>query len=75
MFVGAGSGSTASGIKVTTLTVLLATVWAQLKGKSDVVLFRRRLVTETILKAFTLAVISIWLVIGATFILSMTESG
>lgn len=75
MFVGAGSGSTASGIKVTTLAVLLAAVWSQLRGKADVVLFKRRLVTDTILKAFTLTVISVWLVIGVTFILSMTESG
>lgn len=75
MFIGAGSGSTASGIKVTTLTVLLAAVWSQLRGKTDVVLFRRRIVTETILKAFTLTVLSIILVIGVTMILSMTQSG
>ena len=51
MFIGAAPGSTAGGIKITTFAVLVATVWSQIKGKEDVVLFRRRIVIETILKA------------------------
>ena len=43
MFIGAGPGSTAGGIKITTFVVLLATVWSQIKGKEDVVLFKRAL--------------------------------
>jgi len=75
MVIGAGSGSTSSGIKVTTFAVLLATVWSQLRGKTDVVLFKRRIAIEVILKAFTLTVIYIMLVIGVTLILSITQSG
>lgn len=75
MFIGAGSGSTASGIKVTTFTVLLATIWSQLRGKADVELFKRRIVVETILKAFTVTMCGLAVVVLTTFILSLTEHG
>ncbi|MEG0259266.1 MAG: TrkH family potassium uptake protein [Lysinibacillus sp.] len=75
MFIGAGSGSTASGIKVTTLAVLLATLWAHLRGKEHVVLFKRDIGMGTIIKAFTLSMCGFLLVMIATFILSMTEKG
>ncbi|USK71161.1 TrkH family potassium uptake protein [Peribacillus asahii] len=73
MFIGAGSGSTAGGIKITTFAVLAATVWSQIKGKEDVVLFKRRIVMETILKALTVAFCGLSVVVAMTMILSITE--
>jgi trk system potassium uptake protein TrkH len=75
MFIGAGPGSTAGGIKITTFAVLLATVWSQIKGSRDVVLFKRRVVIETILKALTVAFCGLFLVIIITMLLSITEKG
>lgn len=75
MFIGAGPGSTAGGIKITTFTVLIATVWAQIKGKEDVVLFSRRVVFETILKALTVAMSGLIIVVTITMLLSITEQG
>lgn len=75
MYIGAGSGSTAGGIKITTFWVLIATVWAQLRGKEDVVLFKRRLETKSILKALTVATSGLVIVIVVTFILTITEKG
>lgn len=75
MFIGAGSGSTAGGIKITTLAVLVATIWSQIKGKEDVVLFRRSIVIDTILKALTVTVIGLLLVFIMTMLLSITEKG
>ena len=75
MFIGAGSGSTAGGIKITTFAVLVATVWSQIKGKEDVVLFRRRIVIETILKALTVALCGLSIVVVMTMLLSITEKG
>ncbi len=75
MFIGGGSGSTAGGIKITTFTVLMTTVLSQLKGKEDVVLFKRRIVVETILKALTVAVSGMMIVVIITFLLSITEHG
>ncbi|KKI92431.1 ATP synthase subunit J [Bacillus sp. SA1-12] len=75
MFIGAGSGSTAGGIKITTFAVLMATFWSQIKGKEDVVLFKRRIVIETILKAFTVAISGLIIVILVTLLLSITDKG
>ncbi|MEK5432343.1 TrkH family potassium uptake protein [Lysinibacillus sp. FSL R7-0073] len=73
MFIGAGSGSTAGGIKITTFAVLVATMWSQIRGKEDVVLFKRRIVTETILKALTVTMCGVLIVVVVTIILSITE--
>lgn len=75
MFIGGGSGSTAGGIKVSTFTVLMATVISQLKGKEDVTLFKRRIVIENILKAFTVAMCGMIIVVLVTFLLSITDKG
>ncbi|MFK4391117.1 Trk family potassium uptake protein [Bacillus sp. AFS026049] len=75
MFVGASPGSTGGGIKTTTLATLLGTVWSQIKGKEDVVLFRRRIVIETIFKALTVTVIGLSLILTITMLLTITESG
>jgi trk system potassium uptake protein TrkH len=53
MFIGAGPGSTAGGIKVTTLAVLLLSVLADLQNKAEVTAFRRRLDYSQIKRAFT----------------------
>ncbi|CAH0346077.1 TrkH family potassium uptake protein [Bacillus sp. CECT 9360] len=73
MYVGAGPGSTAGGIKITTFAVLSATLWSQIKGKEDVVLFRRRIVMETIFKALTVAAMGMFLVMFITMLLTITE--
>lgn len=75
MFIGGSSGSTAGGIKVTTLAVLMAAVWSQVKGKEDVVLFKHRIVAETIFKALTLILVGMFMVITLTMLLSITEKG
>jgi len=73
MFIGAGSGSTAGGIKITTFAVLVATMWSQIRGKEDVVLFRRRILNETILKAMTVVMCGMFIVVFVTIILSIIE--
>jgi trk system potassium uptake protein len=75
MFVGASPGSTGGGIKTTTFATLLGTVWSQVKGKEDVVLFRRRILTEIIFKALTVTVSGLFLVMVITMLLTITEVG
>jgi trk system potassium uptake protein len=75
MFIGASPGSTGGGIKTTTFATLLGTVWAQVKGKEEVVLFRRSIVNETIFKALTVTVSGLFLVMVITMLLTITESG
>jgi trk system potassium uptake protein TrkH len=75
MFIGASPGSTGGGIKTTTFATLLGTVWSQIKGKEDVVLFRRRIMIEIIFKALTVTVSGITLVFVITMLLTITEVG
>lgn len=65
MFIGAGPASTSGGIKVTTFAVLAFVLWSQVRGDSDVNVFRRRLPDEIIRQAVTVALLGVGLVIGS----------
>jgi len=69
MFVGGGSGSTAGGIKVTTAALLLMIVWAEVRGRSDVSAFRRRMPPSAQRQALAIVVVSLAVVLAATLFL------
>ena len=69
MFIGAGPASTSGGIKITTFAVLFFALWAEVRGESDVNVFRRRLSPATIRQALTVALLSVAVVIGASLAL------
>jgi Trk-type K+ transport system membrane component len=48
MFVGGGSASTAGGIKVTTLAILFLAAFAEARGDQDIVVYERRLPSDTV---------------------------
>lgn len=73
MMVGGAPGSTAGGIKVTTLGVLILTVISFSKGQQDVVAFKRRLSTEVIIKAVTIVALAITLIVIVTLVLLGTN--
>lgn len=75
MFIGASPGSTGGGIKTTTFSTLLGAVWAQIRGKENVVFYRQRILYETIYKALTVTLSGLFLVIFTTLILTITEHG
>jgi trk system potassium uptake protein TrkH len=54
MFIGASPNSTGGGIKTTTLGVMLAGLWALLKGHEDIAIFRRRIPHKVLHSAFSL---------------------
>jgi Trk-type K+ transport system membrane component len=66
MFIGGGSGSTASGIKVTTFAVLGWVIWAELRGDNEVTSFRRRIPIAAQRQALTVALIGVALVAVGT---------
>ncbi|MBN2080411.1 MAG: Trk family potassium uptake protein [Spirochaetes bacterium] len=74
MFIGAGSGGTAGGIKMTTLVVTLCSVYAILRNKNSVNIFKRRLPFEVIRNSFAIFVLSLSWQILITYILSITEN-
>ncbi|WEK53385.1 MAG: TrkH family potassium uptake protein [Candidatus Cohnella colombiensis] len=73
MFIGTSPGSTGGGIKTTTFAVLIGSFITMLRGKEDVIFFRRRLADERVYKALTITLLSFTLVTLATMILSTTE--
>ncbi|WP_350252962.1 TrkH family potassium uptake protein [Bacillus halotolerans] len=73
MFIGAGSASTASGIKLTTFLVILMSVIAYLRGHKETVIFRRTIKYTIIIKALAVSVISLFIVFIGIFALTITE--
>lgn len=73
MFIGASPGSTGGGIKTTTFAVLVGAVFAMIRGKEDVVLFRLRLAHERVYKAVTVTLFCIGIVMLGTMVLATTE--
>lgn len=63
MFVGAAPGSTAGGIKVTTIAILIATVNAVIKSRDEASLFKHRIPKKLIYKSVTVLVLSVGFII------------
>ena len=76
MFIGASSTSTGGGIKTTTFTVLMLSTLALLRGKKDVVLFKRRIDGNIISKSYAIFVLAqLWLVLAFFMLLVFDTSG
>jgi trk system potassium uptake protein len=69
MFIGGGSASTAGGIKVTTLAVLVLATIAEARGDRDVEAFGRRIPSSSLRLAVTVLLAGATLVIVATMAL------
>lgn len=70
MFIGAAPGSTGGGIKVTTLSVAVVALWATVRGRTDAVVFKRRLPPELVARAFFISLIAfLALVVAAAAVL------
>lgn len=63
MFIGAAPGSTAGGIKVTTIAILAATIVAVLKGKDDVVLLGHRIPKKLVFKSVAVLMLSVMFIL------------
>lgn len=74
MFIGGGSGSTASGVKLTTVIVVLISTYAFLTSKAEPVLFKRSIPKEVIIRSLAIISLGIVVVFTFTFLLSITES-
>ncbi len=69
MFVGGSPGSTAGGVKTTSVIVLLFYAGAMVLNKEDINLFGRRLTDEVVKKANAVVIINATLTIVATVII------
>ncbi|MEO0072781.1 MAG: TrkH family potassium uptake protein [candidate division WOR-3 bacterium] len=75
MFVGASPGGTGGGIKTASLSVIIAQFRALLSGRSDVLLFRRRVPQEQIFRAFLIVGLALsWLLTALIFLYILNKS-
>ena len=75
MLVGGGSTSTAGGIKVTTLCVLIMATVAFFRRQTTLHMFGRSLGVEEVMKVLALTTISMILVLSAIFLVSISHDG
>ena len=73
MFIGAAPGSTAGGIKVTTLAILLATVLSSARGQTRLELFRRTIPTMVLHQTLVVVTLYLSLMMSVSLLLSVTE--
>jgi trk system potassium uptake protein TrkH len=73
MFVGGASGSTAGGIKVNTIGLIIATIWSSIRGKEYPGVFNREFTNQQIFRALAVIVLSVALVSLVVFLLTITE--
>lgn len=73
MFIGGSPGSTAGGMKTTTIFLLFAVAVSVFRGKSDVTVFKRRLEDSQLKKAFALAVIYLSVVVVSIALICMAQ--
>lgn len=74
MFVGAAPGSTGGGIKVTTVYILGAQVFATLRNKKEFVVDMKAIGTNTLAKAITVLSLALTVMITSTFVLLIVEN-
>ncbi len=73
MFIGGGSLSTASGIKVGTFIVLLAAAYSYIRGRSEITLLRRSVPSDVVRKSLALLLVTSGLAFTAVFLLTIFE--
>lgn len=73
MFIGAGSCSTAGGIKITTASVLFATIASFIRGRSKTILFEKRLPEILVMRATVMFVVSTIAILVAILLLQLSQ--
>ena len=75
MFIGGSPGSTAGGVKTTTLGIVIFTLISVLKGREDVEVYHKKLSQSTVYRAVAVFLLGISIVIMGVMVLSIAEVG
>ena len=75
MLVGGSPGSTAGGLKTTTLALVVLLAWARVKGYRSPQAFYRSIPEETVQRAVGLVVVTSFVVVVAIFVFAAVEIG
>ena len=57
MFIGAAPGGTAGGVKISTVSITVAVIWAMVRGTPEPTLLRRRIAPPLVSRAFSICLI------------------
>jgi trk system potassium uptake protein TrkH len=68
MVIGGSPGSTAGGIKTTTFTVILMHLWCTVRGRTDTVIFHRRINESLIARAMVMLALALLYIVVVTFV-------
>ncbi|HCO18597.1 MAG TPA: Trk family potassium uptake protein [Tissierellales bacterium] len=74
MFIGGSPGSTAGGIKTATFGVVIMATIAIIKGERDIEIYKKRIPQETVFKSLAIVTVGMGMIIGSSFLLTLTES-
>ncbi len=75
MLIGAGTGSTGGGIKVTTMVVMLLSTLSYARGRDDINLFQRRVEDGLVKRAYCGAMLYLLLAFTGCFVLLREQAG
>ena len=73
MFIGGSPGSTAGGIKTTTLAVVLISLWSSLRYTKQDSIFGRRLEDNALRRASAVVTVNLIITLSATFLIITTN--
>ena len=73
MFIGGSSGSTAGGIKTVTVIVLLLFMWARIRGRKTVTVFKRTIPGDKVTDATTILLIVVGLAFAGAVVICTTS--
>lgn len=74
MFIGGSSGSTAGGVKTTTVAVLVLCVAANLRNREEITVFNNRISLDTVKKAVAVSVTNLFEIFIAVILISFIQS-
>lgn len=74
MFIGGSPGSTAGGIKTTTMGAIVLAIISVVRGKKDVEILKRRISIEIVMRSIAVTGIAFCIVMIVTMILTITET-
>ncbi|MFR5875740.1 MAG: TrkH family potassium uptake protein [Eubacterium sp.] len=74
MFIGGSSGSTAGGIKTTTIAVLFLCVIANVRNKDEIDVFDRRITLDTVKRAVSVMCINLFEIFIAVILISFIQN-
>ena len=74
MMIGGASGSTAGGVKIGTIVLVLITLWTVLRAKPDVIILNRSIKHRAILHAMSILVLWLILVVLGSALVSLADN-